>query len=236
MPDSFYIGYVDRVPAGARKLLVWMLPLLAVLLVASGILLVRAQQFDVSKFEFGDVRSFEGTFRSLPYPHLLSPVGEVVLLVGKGKHEADLGEVAGLEPGSGLRLRGTRILRGNTVMVELEPGSAELTGVTEFQSLPVRGLTTELRGEIVGSKCFLGVMNPARGPVHAACARHCILGGVPPMLHPSGDDTVDPILITGLERPALVRMAAQPVAISGTRWSLPGLEWIEVATVERTSP
>lgn len=235
MPDSFYIGYVDRVPASARKLLVWMLPILALLLVVSGILLVRAQEFDASRFEFGDVRSFQGTFRSLPYPHLLSNDGEVVLLVGKGKHEADLTDVIGLEPGSELRLRGTRILRGQTVMVELEPGSAELTGETEFQSLPVRGLATELQGEIVGSKCFLGVMNPARGPVHAACARHCILGGVPPMLHPSGDDTVEPILITGLDRPALARMAAQRVVISGTRWSVPGLEWVEVTTVNRNT-
>jgi hypothetical protein len=39
-----------------------------------------------------------------------------------------------------------------------------------------------LRGEIVDSKCFLGVMNPAEGAVHRDCARRCLSGGMPPML------------------------------------------------------
>jgi hypothetical protein len=38
-----------------------------------------------------------------------------------------------------------------------------------------------MRGEIVDSKCFLGVMKPGPGKVHRACARLCLLGGIPPM-------------------------------------------------------
>ena len=38
-----------------------------------------------------------------------------------------------------------------------------------------------LRGEIVDSKCFLGVMKPGRRKPHRACATRCISGGVPPI-------------------------------------------------------
>jgi hypothetical protein len=40
----------------------------------------------------------------------------------------------------------------------------------------------ELRGEIVDSKCYLGVMNPGDGKVHRDCAARCISGGIPPAL------------------------------------------------------
>ena len=40
----------------------------------------------------------------------------------------------------------------------------------------------ELEGEIVDTKCFLGVMRPGAGKVHRACAVRCLSGGVPPGL------------------------------------------------------
>src|SRR6266511_5336791 len=39
-----------------------------------------------------------------------------------------------------------------------------------------------LVGEIVDSKCYLGVMNPGALTPHRACAIRCISGGVPPVL------------------------------------------------------
>jgi hypothetical protein len=39
-----------------------------------------------------------------------------------------------------------------------------------------------LRGEIVDSKCYLGVMNPGEFKTHKACAIRCISGGIPPVL------------------------------------------------------
>ena len=39
-----------------------------------------------------------------------------------------------------------------------------------------------LTGEIVDSKCFLGVMNPGQLTPHRACAIRCISGGCPPVL------------------------------------------------------
>jgi len=36
-----------------------------------------------------------------------------------------------------------------------------------------------LTGEVVDSKCYFGVMNPAEGRAHRACAVQCLRGGVP---------------------------------------------------------
>ena len=37
-----------------------------------------------------------------------------------------------------------------------------------------------LAGQIMDTKCFFGVMRPARGKTHKACASLCIRGGIPP--------------------------------------------------------
>jgi hypothetical protein len=37
-----------------------------------------------------------------------------------------------------------------------------------------------LRGEIVDTKCYLGVMTPGEDKVHRGCAVRCISRGVPP--------------------------------------------------------
>jgi hypothetical protein len=42
--------------------------------------------------------------------------------------------------------------------------------------------TQTLIGEIVDSKCYLGVMNPGALIPHRACAIRCISGGIPPVL------------------------------------------------------
>ena len=50
-----------------------------------------------------------------------------------------------------------------------------------------------LRGEIVDSKCHLGVMTPGDGRTHAACASLCLRGGIPPALlvrDPAGRSTL----------------------------------------------
>jgi hypothetical protein len=41
-----------------------------------------------------------------------------------------------------------------------------------------------VRGELVDSKCYLGVMNPGHGKVHRDCAARCIGGGIPLALVP----------------------------------------------------
>jgi hypothetical protein len=75
-------------------------------------------------------------------------------------------------------------------------------------------------GEIVDSKCFLGVMKPGNLKPHRACATRCISGGVPPVLlvrNSAGDATY--LLLTGAQGeaigPRILDRIAEPVKISG---------------------
>jgi hypothetical protein len=63
-------------------------------------------------------------------------------------------------------------------------------------------------GEIVDSKCFLGVMNPGEGTVHCDCARVCLRGGIPPMLLIRGARAEEALVL-------LVDAAGAPVGRAG---------------------
>jgi hypothetical protein len=52
-----------------------------------------------------------------------------------------------------------------------------------------------LRGELVDTKCWLGVMRPSTGKVHRACAVRCLAGGVPPGLLVRRDGEADRIVL-----------------------------------------
>lgn len=45
-----------------------------------------------------------------------------------------------------------------------------------------------ITGELVDSKCNLGVMNPGSGKVHRDCAARCVSGGVPLALVPADSE------------------------------------------------
>src|SRR5437773_10953915 len=140
-------------------------------------------------YEFGHPKSFSGTIVQRPYPALrLDGVDSIVepwpLLVAPGKHGADA-LVRGLE-GRHLSLTGTRIQRGAHTMIEVEPASLP-SNVSEAASVQAPVLlgqsdkaAVELTGEIVDSKCFLGVMVPGSGKTHKECASLCLRGGIPP--------------------------------------------------------
>src|SRR5258705_9622370 len=69
-------------------------------------------------------------------------------------------------------------------MIGVLPGSIQKTNFAATTALPQAmpiGIQTFV-GEIVDSKCFLGVMNPGQLPPNRACAIRCISGGVPPVL------------------------------------------------------
>src|SRR5260370_8819960 len=61
-------------------------------------------------------------------------------------------------------------------------GNPEKRLATAPGAQPVSLGQQTLVGEIVDSKCFLGVMNPGQLTPHRACAIRCISGGVPPVL------------------------------------------------------
>jgi hypothetical protein len=87
--------------------------------------------------------------------------------------------------GKGVTLKGTLIYRANQTMVETKPEWIQLaekdtTAETRPQTFSLG--TQTIVGEIVDSKCFLGVMNPGQLAPHRACAIRCISGGCPPVL------------------------------------------------------
>jgi hypothetical protein len=61
----------------------------------------------------------------------------------------------------------------------LVPGDAPPPGPP---APPIRLGHRTIRGEILDSKCWLGVMKPASGTVHRGCATRCLSGGIPPLV------------------------------------------------------
>jgi hypothetical protein len=194
MNDQFYIGWEDKAAPGLRGFV--RLAVLGLLILAIGAALVLAAAQHVTSasiFEWGEIKKFAGILEMEPYPHLLVPrPGEAggqqgfstYYLVAPFKHGLDRARFAGLD-GKSVSLEGTLIYRASQTMVEAVPDSIKAVdkpipalGGEETVGL---GLQT-LEGEIVDSKCFLGVMNPGQLLPHRACAIRCIAGGIPPIL------------------------------------------------------
>ena len=187
--DEFYVGYARRAPDGiARHSRRWV-PALAVGFVAAMAWVGWAQpRTDPGTFEYGVEREFEGVIRESPLPRLRITGADGrstnLVLVGMGKH--GIPAFARGHDGERVALRGTLVERGDVRMLEL-------AGAGQFRVVGPRGVgsvvertedlgVVALTGELVDTKCWLGVMRPAEGKVHRACAVRCLSGGVPPGL------------------------------------------------------
>lgn len=194
--DEFYIGYASGNTPGlsAFNKRLALFALLGVLVIG-GLLITSMGQFSNAVFEFGVEREFEGTLAEgnvpildveRPGTPLRAAENSSYLLVAFGKfgaHEL----VAGLQ-GHRVKLRGSLIYRDNQTMIEVIEDSVEDLGEASTTNLAEsdEGRQT-LLGEIVDSKCFLGVMKPGNLKPHRACAVRCISGGVPPVLLVRGE-------------------------------------------------
>jgi len=184
--DEFYIGYAPRPPRRvARTVFRTVIGLNAVAIAVALVLVFAQHPFARSTFEFQQYREFTGVVELKPYPALVveqpgTKEYSRYLLVAPGKHGADT-EVRGFARKT-VVLRGSLIYRDGHTMVELAPGSLkEQRGAAA--EVPVTNLgDVTVTGEIVDSKCYLGVMNPGRTKVHRDCAARCISGGIPPAL------------------------------------------------------
>ncbi|HWA15574.1 MAG TPA: hypothetical protein VG817_04020, partial [Gemmatimonadales bacterium] len=136
-----------------------------------------------------------GQLRSRPYPMLLAPgkgltdrdaIYTRYLLVAEGKHGAQAATDS--LDGQWVELTGIRIHRGHREMLEVAPGGVDVVTPAPNVRLgipvppPVSLGRMRLAGEVVDSKCWLGVMKPAVGAVHRGCAARCLSGGIPPLL------------------------------------------------------
>ncbi|MEZ5332781.1 MAG: hypothetical protein R2991_12185 [Thermoanaerobaculia bacterium] len=224
--EELYVGYRKRAPEGVARFLRPRLALLAVLLAALGALVAAAQRpFDPGRFGLGDERTVEGVLLEHPYPMVAvgdEGRGDLELLVLFGKHGA-APAVRGLD-GHRVRLRGTPIERGRRTMLQLVDGTLEDLAV-DRASLPepVDVGPAVLRGEIVDTKCFLGVMKPSREAPHRECARNCVAGGIPPALWvPTGEGEDALFLLVDRHGmpvgPVVLPWIGRPVELRGAVW------------------
>jgi hypothetical protein len=104
-------------------------------------------------------------------------------------------------------------------MVEIEPGSISPLDTAPAKQASARDLgPVTVTGEIVDSKCYLGVMNPGKGKVHRDCASRCLSGGIPPIFVTLNGE--DQFLLVGPDgnavgRDALREFVAEPITIQG---------------------
>jgi hypothetical protein len=228
--EEFYVGYLPRAPQKTARIIRRVCIALAVIALLAAALLVFGQQpFLASFFEFGQERQFEGVVRAQPYPTLLVPrpgrtgtlpVCSRYLLVAGGKHGA-AAEVGGFD-GRRVRLRGSLIYRDGATMIEVAAGSVEAMDSSPAATpLPMEDLGAHtLIGEIVDSKCYLGVMNPGHTKPHRECAARCISGGIPPLflVRDAEGRSVTLLLVSSEGQPvnqAVLDLVAEPVEITG---------------------
>lgn len=233
MNDELYIGWQSHAPsrigAYVRRVV------LVLLLVAVGValaLVLCQRTISVAVFEWGKVKTFSGILRTQPYPHLLVPrpaltQGQVssYYLVAPFKFGLKAETIAPLD-GQFVTLKGTLIYRGNQTMIEAQPESLKTAenpngkGSPPTPVQPVNLGRQTLVGEIVDSKCFLGVMNPGRSAPHRACAVRCISGGIPPVLlvRQAEGPPLYFLLVSAQGRPVnkeVLDMIAEPIEITG---------------------
>lgn len=224
----FYVGYLPDAPPGvARYLRPRIAGIIAIGLLVALLVTLSERPFANATFEYGVTRSFDGVLSEFPYPTLLvrrpgqsdtMPYSRY-LLVGQGKFGVQA-QVAGLH-GTAVRIDGTLIYREQQTMIELAPDgliTRSATGVDMPADEPLGNVV--LRGEIVDSKCYLGVMKPAAFKPHKACAIRCLAGGIPAILvvrRPDG--STDHVLLADLDGRALndriLDRVAEPVAVTG---------------------
>jgi hypothetical protein len=229
-PDEFYIGWeANAAPGVGKAVRKAVVVVLTLALLAPVVLAVSQRMIGASVFEWGNHKSFSGILQATPYPHLLVPRPgnadglsrySTYYLVAPWKFGLDREAIAPLD-GKSVTLKGTLIYRGNQTMIEVLPGSIQMTNLAAAalpQTVALGKQTFE--GEIVDSKCFLGVMNPGQLTPHRACAIRCISGGVPPVLLVRQKDgpAIYLLLVSADGKPVnnqVLNMVAEPLKITG---------------------
>jgi len=230
--DEFFIGYAPPMPPLLASFVRRSVIAVALFLVVWAVVAATGHvRLEGGTFAFGHPEIVSGTIVARPFP-LLTPDDDAArarpwpLLVAPGKHGAD-SLVRGLD-GRRITVMGTRIERGAHAMIEIDPASLEsarqgeqAAAAADASQTAAAGRAVELTGEIVDSKCFLGVMVPGSGKTHKDCAALCLRGGIPPALHVqdrSGRASL--LLMTGASGESIgdeaQTLAGEPVVVTGT--------------------
>jgi hypothetical protein len=215
---EFYVGYVPRASPVVARFIRRVVAVLGCISLAICVIVLAGQTLNAPKtFEYGIVRSWEGTIFSSPYPALAPRDGGApYLLVAPGKHGYD----AAALNGKAVHLSGTLIQFGENRMLQVASVVA-MPDQAPSRQFPEENLgPATLEGEIVDTKCFFGVMQPGSGKVHRACAARCIAGGIPPgLLIRESNGQLRVVLLAASNgtplRVELKRRIAEPVRFTG---------------------
>lgn len=231
---GFFVGYLPF-PASLRNFYRLLIPLLLLAAIGAGAFMA-AQQEAVGDGVWNPLAatSLSGRLALTPYPVLHMADGNSVLLVVQGKKAAD-------EPvlpfvGKMVTVTGFEIRRGGWHMLEI-PAQGAITAAPRVAkaTAPARQSfeAVTLQGEIVDSKCFLGVMKPGAGKVHRACAQLCLTGGLPPMLVVNNGESRFGYLLTNADGSSAARQLADevavPVSVSGLIERVGDLTYLRLA-------
>lgn len=244
MGDSrdFFVGYLPTPERDARWTRMFVVACVMLALGAAVVFNAAAPETGNGVWDTGREVTLEGELVAKPFPMLRVARGdghaERVLLVEMGKHGADA-RVAPFARADGTRVavkaRGYLISRDGQRMLELsEDDPVAAGGVLPAVGQPERIGTVELVGEIVDSKCWLGVMKPGEGKTHRDCATLCIRGGIPPsIVCRASDGSVRRALVVGqdgapLSIEVLAPWVARPVRVRGHADVVDGLAVIRV--------
>jgi hypothetical protein len=231
MKDEFYIGWEAKAAPGLRRIMLNLVVVLVSVVLLAAVGLAASQQLiGQSVFEWGTSKTFSGILRIEPYQHLIvprpgkaeaAPQFSTYYLVAPWKFGLDREALQSLS-GKLVTLKGTLIYRDGQTMIETKPEWIQAKNEPAVIPLPesIRLGRQTLVGEIVDSKCFLGVMNPGQLAPHRACAIRCISGGIPPVLvvRQKNGPSIYLLLVSAEGKPVnqnVLEMVAEPVEIRG---------------------
>lgn len=241
MSEEFYVGYQKKAPPGiARFVRVRVIGILGVALLVGVVIAFAQRQFTRGTWAYGQPREFIGKLYNHPVASLeVAGEGGGVdrcLLVSEGKFGFDAQDHAGKV----VSIQGTLVSNDGRKMIEvisMQPlPDFVATASPDWKSLGEQ----EVVGEIVDSKCYLGVMNPGHLKTHKSCAIRCISGGIPPvLLVRQTDGSVEYLILTGPDGQAInqevLPFVAEPVRIRGEVLDLGSYRWMktDVAHIQR---
>lgn len=222
---EFYVGYL-AMPPRLKWMVRGLLALLFVLLAADAWLIATLQPAAGNSSWIEKPQEYIGTLTRTPYPMLRVNTAnglKTYLLVSDEKRGAEA--ALGVTPDGPVKLTGFLVARSGIGMIQLSADNVAVISETPTIEEPAREVhgSMTLEGEIVDSKCWLGVMRPGDGHIHKACASLCIRGGIPPMFVRRGDGGEAPavMLLTQADGSTvppdlILPYVGDPVRVSGT--------------------
>ena len=229
--DPFYVGW-GVTPSVDRRFLLGAVP--ATLAGVGGIGAFVASALGdpgAGAWHTGKLHTVRGILSEEPYPIIRVPtdVGQfptrTVLVVAQGKCTAAMDFSSG--QGYAIAATGVLIERKGRQMLEVPPLLGDWAEpIDENFGLyppPVVKMVAEnitLRGTILDTKCFMGVMRPSHGRTHKACASLCIRGGIPPSFRVVTKQGQESVMLLTDENgqkfsDAILPFVADPIAMTG---------------------